>query len=31
MVDVKVFEKLVKGHAQGHMLKSYGTIEEASS
>ena len=31
MTDVKVFEKLVKGHGQGHMLKIYGTIEKASS
>ena len=26
-----VFEKEVKGHSQGHMLKMYGTIGKASS
>ena len=31
MADVKVFEKSVKGHSQGHILKMYGTIEKASS
>ena len=31
MSDVKVFEKSVKGHGQGNILKIYGTIEKASS
>ena len=31
MAGVKVFEKSVKGHGQGHMLKIYDTIEKASS
>ena len=26
MAGDKVFEKSVKGHGQGHMLKVYGTI-----
>ena len=31
MADVKVFEKSVKGHGQGHLLKIYGAIEKALS
>ena len=31
MADVKVFEKLVKGHNQGHMLKIDGKFEKALS
>ena len=31
MADVKVFEKSVKGHGQGHMFKIYGTNGKALS
>ena len=31
MADVKVFEKSVKGHGQGHMFIIYGKIEKALS
>ena len=31
MADVKVFEKWVKGHGQGHLLEMYGTNEKALS
>ena len=31
MANVKVFEKSVNGHGEGHMLKMYGTTEKASS
>ena len=26
MANVKVFEKYVKGHGQGHKVKMYGTV-----
>ena len=31
MANVKVFEKSVKGHGEGHMLRIYGTIGKALS
>ena len=31
MTDVKVFQKYVKGHGQGHMFKIYGTKGKALS
>ena len=31
MANVKVFQKLVKGHGQGHKFKIYGTVGKVLS
>ena len=31
MADVKVFQKQVKGHSQGHMLKMNGFVRKVLS
>ena len=31
MVNVKVFQKWVKGHDQGHKFKIYGSVEKVLS
>ena len=31
MANVKVFQKLVKGHSQGYMFKIYGSVGKVLS